>query len=68
MTVGRDEEQFRLLVESVRDYAIFMVDPSGRIATWNAGAETMKGYRRDEIVGQHISTFYSEADRAANKP
>src|SRR5579859_6802896 len=52
------EQRFRLLVESVRDYAIFMLDPEGRILTWNAGAERFKGYRADEIIGQHFSRFY----------
>lgn len=52
------EERFRLLVESVRDYAIFMLDPSGHVLTWNAGAERFKGYRADEIIGQHFSRFY----------
>ncbi len=54
----RSEERFRLLVESVRDYAIFMLDPEGRVLTWNAGAERIKGYRADEIIGQHFSKFY----------
>jgi PAS domain S-box-containing protein len=52
------EERFRLLVESVADYAIFMLDPGGHITTWNTGAERMKGYRADEIVGQHFRVFY----------
>lgn len=52
------EERFRLMVESVRDYAIFLLDPEGRIATWNAGAERIKGYAADEIIGQHFSRFY----------
>ena len=52
------EEQFRLLVENVRDYAIFMLDPDGRIATWNAGAQAIKGYAADEIIGSHFSRFY----------
>jgi PAS domain S-box-containing protein len=51
-------ESFRLLVQSVRDYAIFLLDPTGRVATWNSGAEHIKGYRADEIVGRHFSTFY----------
>ena len=58
------EERFRLLVESVRDYAIFMLDPKGHVATWNAGAERIKGYHPDEIVGRHFSIFYPE-DRIA---
>jgi PAS domain S-box-containing protein len=52
------EEQFRLLVESVRDYAIFMLAPDGRVATWNAGAQAIKGYTAEEIVGTHFSRFY----------
>jgi PAS domain S-box-containing protein len=56
------EEQFRLLVESVVDYAIFMLDPSGLVTTWNLGAERLKGYRADEIIGQHFSRFYLEED------
>jgi PAS domain S-box-containing protein len=52
------EERFRLLVEGVRDYAIFMLDPEGRVVSWNAGAERIKGYRPEEIIGQHFSVFY----------
>ena len=52
------EARFRLLVESVRDYAIFMLDPEGHVLTWNAGAERFKGYRADELIGQHFSRFY----------
>jgi PAS domain S-box-containing protein len=62
------EERFRLLVEGVRDYAIFMLDPTGRVTTWNAGAERINGYRSKEIIGQHFSRFYPEEDRAAHKP
>ena len=51
-------EQFRLLVESVRDYAIFLLDPEGNIASWNIGAERLKGYRAEEIIGRHFSSFY----------
>lgn len=54
------EERFRLLVESVRDYAIFMLDPAGHVLSWNAGAERFKGYTRDEILGKHFSTFYPQ--------
>ena len=56
-----------MLVESVRDYAIFMLDAGGRVATWNAGAERLKGYRADEIVGRHFSTFYPDADVRSGK-
>ena len=61
------EERFRLLVESVKDYAIFILDPNGLVATWNIGAERIKGYRADEIIGQHFSRFYPEADVRAGK-
>jgi len=56
------EEQFRRLVESVGDYAIFMLDPNGIVSTWNLGAERIKGYKADEIIGQHFSRFYGEED------
>jgi diguanylate cyclase (GGDEF)-like protein/PAS domain S-box-containing protein len=54
------EERFRLLVEGVRDYAIFMLDPEGRVASWNEGAERIKGYTAEEIIGEHCSRFYPE--------
>ncbi|CAO3441394.1 PAS domain S-box protein [Azospirillum endophyticum] len=62
------ERQFRLLVQSVVDYAIFMLDPTGVIRSWNAGAARMKGYAADEIIGRHFSSFYTEEDRAAGLP
>ncbi|HEU4577929.1 MAG TPA: PAS domain S-box protein [Polyangiaceae bacterium] len=62
------EEQFRLLVESVKDYAIFMLDRDGNVATWNTGAALIKGYAEDEILGEHFSVFYTPEDRAAHKP
>jgi PAS domain S-box-containing protein len=62
------EERFRLLVEGVKDYAIFMLDPGGRIVTWNRGAERIKGYREDEILGQHFSVFYTEDDVGRDHP
>jgi PAS domain S-box-containing protein len=61
------EEQFQLLVQSVKDYAIFMLDSSGCVTTWNAGAERIKGYTAEEIVGKHFSTFYPPEDVAAGK-
>ena len=64
----RSEERFRLLVESVQDYGIFMLDPRGHIASWNAGAERIKGYRAEEIIGQHFSRFYTDEDIAGGKP
>jgi PAS domain S-box-containing protein len=62
------EQRFRLLVEGVRDYAIYMLDPNGHVSNWNAGAEAIKGYTADEIVGQHFSRFYTDEDRAAGAP
>jgi PAS domain S-box-containing protein len=64
----RSEERFRLLVESVVDYAIFLLDRDGRVASWNAGAERLKGYGEDEILGQHYSVFYPAEARAAHLP
>ncbi|HYH94343.1 PAS domain-containing sensor histidine kinase, partial [Hyalangium sp.] len=61
------EERFRLLVEGVRDYAIFMLDSAGRVATWNLGAERIKGYKAQEIIGQHFSRFYPEEELRAGK-
>jgi PAS domain S-box-containing protein len=57
-TVLGTDDSFRLLVESVKDYAIVMLDPGGHVASWNAGAERIKGYRPDEILGKHFSCFY----------
>lgn len=62
------EERFRLLVESSRDYAIFMLDPGGHVVSWNPGAQRIKGYRADEIVGEHFSIFYEPHEVAAGKP
>jgi PAS domain S-box-containing protein len=62
------ERQFRLLVTNITDYALFMIDPNGVITSWNAGAERIKGYTADEILGQHFSRFYTERDRAAGLP
>ena len=62
------ERQFRLLVSAVTDYAIYMLDPNGIVVSWNAGAEKIKGYSADEIIGSHFSKFYTEEDRAAGKP
>jgi PAS domain S-box-containing protein len=59
---------YQLMVESVRDYAIFLLDPNGYIASWNRGAERIKGYTADEIIGRHFSTFYGPEDLAAGKP
>src|SRR5262245_55636984 len=63
----QSEERFRLLVESVKDYAIFLLDPEGYVLTWNRGAEQIKGYRAEEIIGQHFSKFYPAEDLANGK-
>jgi PAS domain S-box-containing protein len=62
------EQRFRLLVQGVRDYAIYMLDTNGQVTNWNAGAEAIKGYSAEEIVGQHFSRFYTEQDRAGGEP
>ena len=62
------EERFRLLVESVTDYAIYMLDPIGTITSWNMGAQRFKGYRAEEILGQNFACFYSQEDRIAGLP
>jgi PAS domain S-box-containing protein len=62
------QEQFRLLVQGVTDYAIFMISPEGNVASWNAGAQRIKGYAPEEIIGKHFSTFYTEEDRKAGRP
>ncbi len=67
-TLRENEERFRLIVEGVRDYAIFMLDPGGRVATWNAGAERINGYRAKEIIGLHFSKLYPASDVAAGNP
>ncbi len=62
------EDRFRLLVAGVKDYAIIMLNPDGRIASWNAGAERIKGYQAEEILGQHFSCFYPQEDIQCDKP
>jgi PAS domain S-box-containing protein len=64
----RSEEQFRLLVQGVTDYSIYMLDPDGIVTNWNAGAEKIKGYSPQEIVGQHFSKFYTDEDRERGDP
>src|SRR5512143_3290541 len=63
-----DEARFRMLVEAVTDCAIYMLDPSGIVTSWNAGAQRFKGYQADEIVGENFARFYEEADRKAGLP
>jgi PAS domain S-box-containing protein len=67
-TLRKSEEQFRLLIQGVTDYAIYMLSPEGIITNWNAGAERIKGYTPQEIIGQHFSKFYSPDDAAAGLP
>src|SRR3970282_2963813 len=62
------EERFRLLVEALKDYAIFMLDTDGRVVSWNAGAERIKGYAAHEIIGRHFSVFYPEDARRKKWP
>jgi len=64
----RSQTQFRLLVQGVTDYAIYMLDNDGKVTSWNAGAQRIKGYRPEEIIGHHFSSFYEEQDRAAGEP
>ena len=61
-------ERFRLLVEAVKDYAIYLLDADGYVATWNTGAQLFKGYTAEEIIGQHFSVFYTDEDRALGLP
>src|SRR5438034_3449332 len=67
-TPHESSETFRQLVEDVQDVAIFMLDGAGRVSTWNSGAERIKGYRAEEIVGQHFSRFYPSEAVAEGKP
>src|SRR5437870_4139167 len=62
------ELRFRLLVEATKDYAIFMLDPDGHIVTWNPGAERIKGYQAEEILGQNFSRFFTPEDVQQGKP
>ena len=66
--LGETERNFRLLVKSVVDYAIYMLDAEGNVASWNEGAERAKGYSADEIIGKHFSNFYTKEDKAAGLP
>ncbi|NTX19030.1 PAS domain-containing sensor histidine kinase [Burkholderia cepacia] len=62
------EHRYRLFIEAVEDYAIFMLDPAGNVTSWNRGAQRAKGYSSDEIIRRHFSVFYTEEDRASGKP
>jgi PAS domain S-box-containing protein len=65
ITIG--DRDVRQVLESVQDYAIYVLDPEGRVASWNKGAERIKGYKSDEIIGQHFSIFLTPEDRAQGK-
>jgi len=65
---ARDSTQFELLVDAVENYAIFLLDETGHVRTWNPGAENIKGYTSDEIIGEHVSTFYTDGDVEAGVP
>ena len=68
LALRESERRYSLLVDGVTDYAIFMLDPNGIVTNWNTGAERIKGYRAEEIIGRHFSCFYTEEDRAAGVP
>lgn len=68
IALAESEQKFRILVQSVTDYAIYMIDPQGYITNWNLGGERIKGYRADEVIGRHFSQFYEPEDRAAGTP
>ena len=68
LALRETEQRFSLLVDGVTDYAIYMLDPNGIVTSWNRGAQRIKGYRTEEIVGRHFSCFYTEEDRKANAP
>ncbi|MEA3053577.1 MAG: hypothetical protein QOG72_2480 [Sphingomonadales bacterium] len=68
VALQESERRFRMLVQGVKDYALYMLDPDGFVSNWNTGAEAIKGYKADEIVGKHFSNFYTEEDRAAGEP
>ena len=63
-----EEGRYRLLIEAVTDYAIYLLDPLGFVTTWNPGAQKFKGYTAEEIIGQHFSRFYTEEDQKSGLP
>src|ERR1700754_3296887 len=66
--VRADDSRYRLLVDAITDYAIYMLDADGRVASWNPGAQRFKGYEAHEILGEHFSRFYTDEDRASGLP
>src|SRR3569833_2633642 len=68
MPLSTDLNVYELLVDTVQDYAVFVLDPNGIVATWNTGAQNLKGYRAQEIIGKHFSSFYTEQAKAIGWP
>ena len=68
VVMRREQERFRLFVDAVEDYAIYVLDPEGHVASWNRGAQRIKGYAASEIIGQHFSVFFNEQERVEGKP
>ena len=66
--ISQSEERYRLLIQSVKDYAIYMLDPDGHVVSWNEGAHRLKGYTQDEILGEHVRAFYTIADQTSQHP
>src|SRR6266487_5532958 len=66
--LDQTEEQFHMLVDSVEEYAIYMLDPAGNVVTWNAGAQKIKQYTAEEIIGKNFACFYTAEEVAAEKP
>src|SRR5215218_8757076 len=64
----RKQESYRILIESVKEYAVIILDPQGYVISWNKGAEMIKGYTADEIIGRHFSVFYTKVELAAGEP
>ena len=63
-----DADRYRILVEAITDYAVYLLDPNGKVSSWNPGAQRFKGYSSSEIIGQNFSVFYTPEDQAANLP
>src|SRR6478672_7223169 len=68
LSAAEEAARYRILVEAVTDYAIYMLDPTGVVTSWNAGAQRFKGYTPDEIIGEHFSRFYTEEDQKSGLP
>lgn len=66
--LGRSDGRFELLVQAVEEYAIFMLDPEGRVQSWNAGAQRIKGYSEEEVLGEPFSVFYTDEDVEVGRP